>query len=199
MIPPTLYIDGFMKFLERQYYVALLSAAAHHGAAHQQPQEFYVMTTPPAMRPTQRRGMKVNYISKASIEEQFVETHKVETGYIKISSPALTAFDLVQFERRCGGLNRVATILNELAESLKPEMFTPSLLNQSSTYAIQRLGFILDRHLNQKELAQAIFEVSQENNQAFYRVSLKTSAPDKGYPSDEKWKIIVNTEIEIDE
>jgi hypothetical protein len=52
---------------------------------------------------------------------------------LKISSPALTATDLVQFEKRIGGLNRAATVINELAEVLRPEMFNPVLFNEVST------------------------------------------------------------------
>ena len=42
ILPPTLYLDAFMKYLERPYYLAMLNAAALHGASHQQPQEFFL-------------------------------------------------------------------------------------------------------------------------------------------------------------
>jgi len=99
ILPLALYIDGLMRFLQRPYYVGLLSAAAYHGAAHQQPQEFFVVTSLPALRATERKGIKVNYISKNSINEALIESRKTESGYLKISSPALTATDLVQFEK----------------------------------------------------------------------------------------------------
>jgi predicted transcriptional regulator of viral defense system len=199
ILPPSLYIDGFMQFMQRPYYVGLLSAAAYHGSAHQQPQEFFVVTSKPALRPTQRKGIKVNYISKNSINENLIESRKVESGYLKVSTSALTAIDLVQFEKRIGGLNRVATVLNELVEVIKPEMFSPILLNEASTYSIQRLGFLLDHTLNQKVLADALYQESKKAGLSFYRVPLKAMGPDKGLPTDEKWKIIINTEIEVDE
>jgi hypothetical protein len=31
-----------------------------------------------------------------------------------------------------------------------------------------------------------------------FRIPLKASAPDKGFESDERWKVILNTKIEID-
>ncbi len=188
-----------MQFMQRPYYVGLLSAAAYQGAAHQQPQEFFVVTTQPALRPTQRKGIKVNYISKSSIQEKLIENMKVESGYLKISSPALTAVDLVQFEKKSGGLNRIATVLNELVEVIKPEMFSSILLNEASTYSIQRLGYLLEHSLNQKELADALYQESKEAGLSFYRVPLKAAAPTKGKPTDENWKVIVNTEIDIDE
>lgn len=199
MLPPALFIDGLMKYLERPYYVGLLNAAAYHGAAHQQPQEFFVVTSLPALRPTARHGLKINYISKKQINDKLIENRKVESGYLRISSPALTAIDLVQFEKRCGGLNRVATVLNELAEVIKPEMFSPVLINESSTYSIQRLGYLLDQPLNQKDLAGTLYAASHKAGLQFYRVPLKTTASDRGFSSDDKWKVVVNTEIDIDE
>lgn len=199
ILPPSLYIDGLMQFLQRPYYAGLLSAAAFHGAAHQQPQEFFIITSLPALRATERKGTKVNYISKKSINEELIESRKTESGYLKISSPVLTATDLIQFEKRIGGLNRAATVLNELAEVLKPEMFSSILFKEVSTYSIQRLGYILEYKIDQKDLAEALFTKAKETGLSFFRVPLKADLPVKGFFSDEKWKVIVNTEIEVDE
>ena len=199
ILPPALYIDGLMQYLQRPYYAGLLSAAAYHGAAHQQPQEFFVVTSLPALRATERKGIKVNYISKKSINEALIESRKTESGYLKISSPALTATDLVQFEKRIGGLNRAATVINELAEVLRPEMFNAALFSQASTYSIQRLGYILQYKAGQKQLAEALLHEAKQAGLSFFRVPLKADLPVKGFSSDENWKVIVNTEIEIDE
>jgi predicted transcriptional regulator of viral defense system len=199
ILPPALYIDGLMHFLKRPYYTGLLSAAAYHGAAHQQPQEFFVVTTLPPLRATERKGIKVNYISKKSLNTQLIESRKTESGYLKISSPALTATDLVHFEKRIGGLSRAATVINELVDVLKPDMFSSALLNEVSTYSIQRLGYILEYIVEQKQLAKALLHKAKETGLSFFRVPLKTELPVKGFSSDENWKVIVNTEIEIDE
>lgn len=198
ILPPAMYIDGLMQFLQRPYYVGLLSAAAFHGAAHQQPQEFFVVTPPPALRATERKGIRVNYISKNSINDELIESRKTETGYLRISSPALTAADLVQFEKRIGGLNRAATVLNELSEVLKPDMFNSVLFNEVSTYSIQRLGYILQYKADQKQLAEALLNSAKEAGLSFFRVPLKADLSVKGFSSDENWKVIVNTEIETD-
>lgn len=199
MLPPSLYVDGLMRFLERPYYVGLISAAALHGAAHQQPQEFFVVTTLPPLRPTERKGTKLNYISKKSLTKKFIESRKTESGYLQISSPALTAIDLIQFEKRIGGLNRAATVIAELAEVLRPEMFNADLFDAVSTYSIQRLGYILEYKAGQKQLADALLENVRKSGLSFFRIPLKAGYPVKGFSSCENWKVIVNTEIEIDE
>jgi len=198
VLPPALFIDGLMKFLERPYYVGLLNAAAFHGAAHQQPQEYFVFTNFPVLRPTGKKGIKINYISKKNISELYLEKRKTETGSITISNPTLTAIDLVQFDKRVGGLDRAATVLNELAEAIKPEQITTRLLREVSVAAIQRLGFLLEVILK-KDIGKHLYKVSQKAELDFFRIPLKTSVIKKGYPSDERWKVIVNTEIEIDE
>lgn len=198
VLPPALFIDGLMKFLERPYYVGLLNAAAFHGAAHQQPQEYFVVTNFPVLRPTAKKGIKINYISKKEIPELYLEKRKTETGFLSISNPALTAIDLVQFDKRVGGLNRAAIVLNELAETIKPEQITECFLREVPVAAIQRLGFLLEVILK-KDIGRHLYEVSQKSGFDFFRIPLKTSAVKKGYPSDQKWKVIVNTEIEIDE
>lgn len=198
VLPPVLFIDGLMKFLERPYYAGLLNAAAFHGAAHQQPQEYFVVTNFPALRPTGKKGIKINYISKKEVPELYLENRKTETGSINISNPALTAIDLVQFDKRIGGLDRAATVLNELAEAIKKEQVTEQFLREVPVAAIQRLGFLLEVILK-KDIGRHLYEVSQKAGLDFFRIPLKTSAIKKGYPSDERWKVIVNTEIEIDE
>ncbi|TAL61070.1 MAG: hypothetical protein EPN85_05730, partial [Bacteroidetes bacterium] len=118
ILPPSMFLDGFMKFLKRPYYLGLVNAASFYGAAHQQPQEFFVFTDFPKLRPTHKKGIKVNYLSVQKIPEKLLESRKTESGYLKISSPELTAADVVQYEKRIGGLSRAATILNDLVEEI---------------------------------------------------------------------------------
>src|SRR5690606_17664483 len=75
-----------------------------------------------------KKGLKLNYISKKEIPATLLDTRKTEVGYLKISNPALTATDLIQYSKRIGGINRVATVLAELAESIQPNAFDTNLL-----------------------------------------------------------------------
>jgi predicted transcriptional regulator of viral defense system len=197
-LPPQLYLDAFMKYLNRPYYIALLNAAAYHGASHQQPQEYFVMTGFPVLRPTQKKGLKINYISIRTIPDQLLEKRKTEAGYLFISNTALTACDLIQFEKRIGGINRAATVLSELAETLKPADFTPALLQHSHFTALQRLGYILEYVCFNPELAEALFLAMKKQQAGLYRIPLKPAGKTKGYSSGNRWKVIVNTEIETD-
>lgn len=198
ILPPTLYLDAFMRHLQRPYYVALLNAAAFHGASHQQPQEYFVMTDFPVLRPTHKKGLKVNYISIKEIPEPLIEKRKTEAGYLNVSNPALTACDLVQFDKRIGGLNRAATVLNELAEAIKPTDFTTALLQHVHITTLQRLGYVLDNVCYNIELANALFEAMKRDELSLFRIPLKAANETKGFTSGNRWKVIVNTDIEID-
>jgi hypothetical protein len=56
----------------------------------------------PPLRPTLKKGFKINYISKTQISEKPIELSKIETGYLKISNPILITTDLIHFEKRVG-------------------------------------------------------------------------------------------------
>ena len=141
----------------------------------------------------------MNYISIKEIPEALIEKRKTEAGYMNISNPALTACDLVQFEKRVGGINRVATVLNELTEVFKKTDFSPLLLRHVHVTTLQRLGYLMETVCFSQELADTLFEAMTKENLIFFRIPLKTSNETKGYSSRNRWNVIVNTEIQIDE
>jgi predicted transcriptional regulator of viral defense system len=199
ILPAAMFIDGLMKFLERKYYVALLNAAALHGASHQQPQEYFIVTGYPALRPTTKKGLKINYISTRQFPpESLTEKRKTETGYITVSNPLLTAIDLINYEKRIGGLNRASTVINELVETIKPNTVSSDFIQYATVSSLQRLGFVLDEVLNKKELAERIFSLCKKMAIKFYLIPLKASGNKNKGILNEKWKLMINAKIETD-
>ena len=198
ILPPMNFIDDLMSFIGKRYYVSLLSAASLYGAAHQQPQEFFVITTTKQFT-TRKKGIKINYNTRKKIPERLLDKRKTESGYVKVSSPELTAADLVSYHNRIGGLNRVCTVINELVESISPKKINKDLVESMSTPTIQRLGIIFEKYVNRPDLGQKLLEVSQSKKRKFYLQPFKAGGRRKGFDTDDKWKIIINTTIEIDE
>lgn len=157
------------------------------------------MTDFPVLRPTQKKGLKINYISIKEFPQSLIEKRKTEAGYLNISNAVLTAGDLIQFEKRVGGLNRAATVLNELVEVIKPHDFTSVVLQHVHVTALQRLGYLLENACYNTELADALFEAMKREKLRLFRIPLKAANATKGFSSYNRWKVIVNTEIEIDE
>jgi predicted transcriptional regulator of viral defense system len=198
ILPAHLFVDSLMRHLNRPYYVGLLNAAVFHGATHQQPQEYFVVTRFPVLRPTVKNGLKINYISSKNIPTDLLEQRKTESGYLWISNAVLTACDLISFEKRVGGLNRVALVLSELAEVMKPLDVSSELVNVVPVATLQRLGFLLSKACLEEELAEALYNKLREENKPLFRIPLKTTHETRGFSSDTKWNVIVNIKIELD-
>lgn len=199
ILPVTLFLDGLMEYLEKAYYVGLLNAASFHGATHQQPQEYFVITTFPVIRTTNKKGIKINYISVKEIPEGLIEKRKTEAGYLNISNPALTATDIIQYEKRIGGINRAATILIELMEVIKPQQFNTLLLRHAHVSVLQRLGYLLEFVCHNVVLANALMDAMLNQNLKWYKKPLKTGIKTDYSLADNRWKVILNMDIEIDE
>lgn len=195
ILPPNLFIHDLMTYNKKPYYVALASAAALHGAAHQQPQEFYVITQKPALRPIQKKGIRINFIIKSSFPKAGVQEHKTDTGMIRVSGPELTAFDLVRFADKIGGLNRVVTILEELCEKLDPAKLA-ELAPDVPVSFIQRLGYLLENILQKKAMTEPVY--NHLVTRTYYRIPLQPGEKEAGFTSNNRWRVITNTEPESD-
>lgn len=192
MLPPTLFINDMMDFLNREYYVGLLSAAALFGAGHQQPMEFQLVTQKPALRNIRNQKLSLSFFIKSKWEQDQIKEKKTETGYLKVSSPELTAFDMVQYHNRIGGLSRTLPILEDLTEAIKPSLLSKTAKTQIIPN-IQRLGFLLDK-LGSESLASSLFRLLSKNSK---EVPLSLAHKKRTGPINEKWKIIKNTELDF--
>lgn len=199
MIPPVLYIDDLMKYLGRPYYISLFSAAVFYGAAHQRPQEFSVITTPESLRASRKKDVRIDFKTKKEILPELIIKKKTKTGYVNISCPELTAVDLVQYERETGGLNRAATVLNELADALNFSALPRSFFDYVASPVIRRAGYLIDKELKYTRVADELYDRMPELNYSKRVTPLKTGKSTAGYITDKKWGVIINTKIEIDE
>lgn len=192
MVPPTLFIDDMMDFLNRKYYVGLFSAAALHGAGHQQPMEFQIMTHRPALRSINNQKVAISFFTKNEWEQNQIIEKKTEAGYLKVSSPELTAFDLIQYHKRTGGLNRILPILEELTETIKPSFLLKTAKTQKKPN-VQRLGFLLDK-LGSEKLTSSLFGFM---SQSLKELPLSLVHRKRTGRINEKWKIIENTILDF--
>jgi len=198
MIPTSLFIDDLMKFLGRDYYVGLLNAAVYHHAAHQQPQSFSVITKGSCLREIHNDKVNIHFYIKETWSEKDIVQQKTAAGYIKISSPELTALDLVNYHNAVGGFNRVATVIEELAENMDAGKLADSAERYGAVAVVQRLGYLLEQILRKEELSNALYRYL--NTVHFYPTLLR---PQREKPesmaSGNRWKVVVNTEVEIDD
>ncbi|MFO8147328.1 MAG: type IV toxin-antitoxin system AbiEi family antitoxin [Gillisia sp.] len=193
MIPPTLFIDDMMKHLDKEYYVGLLSAAALHGASHQQPMEFQVITKKPALRKIKTQKLLISFFTKKYWDKEQITEKKSEAGYFNVSTPEMTAFDLVYYNKKVGGLNRIIPILEDLSEEIKPSLLTKTARSQNSS-TIQRVGYLLDA-MGYETLSNSLFKEIEKKN--VKEIPLSLSHNNRDGDVDKRWKLIINTELDF--
>lgn len=199
IIDPIFYLDKMMKYLKREYYIGLLNAAEFYGASHQKPQTFTVMNGYPDIRDSKRGGIPFIFISRKKIPQKFIEQKKGKLGNVCISSPEMTALDLVAFEDKVGGMNRVCSVLNDLSESINFSNIPDEFLEIYPIPVYQRLGYILEFIIEETELADRLFSKIKDLKLRFRKVPLKRNSPFKRMNSGNRWNVIENLEIDIDE
>jgi predicted transcriptional regulator of viral defense system len=194
VLPAEWFIDDLMGHMGQSYYVGLFSAAALHGAAHQQPQQFHVVTTGP-LREIKINQLMICFFSRTSLDGVSLSRIKVQTGHIPVSTPEATALDLIRYSRRIGGIDRVFTVLQELGETMNRKKLENAAKADGNVAYIQRLGFLLEK-AGFSTLAEPLFK--WVNRQNTFPVRLDVSIPAKGAKKDERWKVLVNLDIEGD-
>lgn len=198
-VPPSFYIDHLMRFLGREYYVSLLSAATLNGAGHQRTMVFQVTVQGKQIRSAVKNGTLLDFNLKKKIPSLYINKVKVQTGYMNVSCPELTALDLVSQEEKVGGLSRVAEVLIELTERMKWDESKLALFDYFNAPVVQRLGYLLDL-IEESELANGLMQLAKQTGKIVRKVRLKQSKPEtEDMEIDKKWKIIINQKIETDE
>ena len=198
-VPQIFYIDQLMAYLGKKYYVSLLSAASMHGAAHQSPMTFYVMTEAPKLRDKETETFITRFSSRSVIPERYVEVRTAYTGWISVSSPELTAVDLISYQHTIGGLTRACTVLSELVDKVNFAGVGEDFIGVAPVASLQRLGYLLEQVLEERDAADALFDKMTAAKTAFQYIPLKQGRSTEGFETDRRWKVIVNQDIEIDE
>ncbi|MBO4416790.1 MAG: type IV toxin-antitoxin system AbiEi family antitoxin [Bacteroidales bacterium] len=198
IVPPVYYIDQLMTHLHKQYYVSLLSAAEFLGAAHQRPQYFCVMTTLPQLHIQKQSTLDWTY--RSSINTSLLQSRNSETSTVLFSGPELTALDLVQYEQHIGGLSRAATIIEELSEQTNWKGAVQNgLIAQTTLATVQRLGYILEHVLHNREQADTLYTELRKVAPKLNRFPLSSRKDTAVTEIDKRWSILINIKIEIDE
>jgi predicted transcriptional regulator of viral defense system len=191
--PAGWFIDDLMRYVGRPYYVALLSAAAFHGAAHQQPMRFQVVTDRP-LRSAEAGRVGIDFHVSGTAETTPVDQVQAETGYMSVSTPEATAFDLVRFAAAAGGLANVATVLSELAERLRADDLR-ELAATRPTPEVQRLGYLLDL-VGRPQLADPLARVL--GSRRVRSIQLAPDRSDGEGRAQPPWRVIPNETLDLD-
>lgn len=144
--PPDCYIDPLMAHLNADYYVGILTAAAWHGSAHHAVMRFQVVTDRylPSIR-VGRSDIDFHYRKDMASVSAGTTKRWASKGVHawKVSSPELTAIDLLRYPRAAAGLDNIATVLGGLFDEINAVKLAKLAWSQEKR-AMQRLGYLLD-------------------------------------------------------
>jgi predicted transcriptional regulator of viral defense system len=194
--PPAVeFLDPLMVHLGREYYVGWLSAAEIHGAAHQRPQATQVAVDS-AVEDRSFGRAHLRFTRQARAGQVPRQRHNVESGHVWVSTPALTAVDLVDRPDLGGGLSNVATVLFEIADATPMSAHDLATLAASySATALRRLGYLLElvrASVDTTELARQVEAAPLPR-----AVVLDPRLPRQGV-TDPRWGVVINTDVEPD-
>jgi len=192
-LPANHFIPSLMANLDEPYYAGLLTAAEHHGAAHHRPQAFQVVVKRTRLGII-CGGVRVDFIGRKNVAAIPTQDFKTPRGYLKVSTPEATAFDLAGYPHHAGGLDNSATVLAELAESLDASKLV-SIAGLSPMAWSQRLGYLLEL-VGEVELAEGLADYVNRRNPV--PVPLSPSLPWKGGHQESRWRLILNDKVEPD-
>lgn len=195
-IPVQLYIEKLFNYIQKDYYLGLYSAAALHGASHQQIQQDYIICSPPAMRDIEKGSFTMKFFQTSHWPQKNIIQKKSDAGLFNVSSPALTLADLLHFQNKLGGINRMLAIIEELAEILQLEDMNELITWYPHVNTFQRMGYLLEQFDVNEEILKTIQK--HLDLQKVYPMLLSPTKNEKPGSANNRWKIDVNITLEND-
>lgn len=199
---PHLYIDALMKHENKPYYVAILQAAQIRGGSHQAVMEYQVITEKRMPR-IEVGPNRIVFYNRKTIESvaEGIEERQNSSGSIKISSPALTALDLVRYPLAAAGLDNIVTVLYELGIDINSKQLARLSLAFSRP-VVQCLGFFLDNLGFASKTVEMYAELQNRGSVAWTELNQRESRNRKMVRQpllrDKKWKVVVRSLPEVD-
>lgn len=196
-VPASHFIDSLMHHLGHSYYVGLLSAAEIHGVAHQHPQVFQVVTSARLAGRTFGR-VRLEFVTAAHTDRHPTVDVNTPTGTMRVSTPEVTALDLVASPSHGGGLSNVATVLAEMLEEDRLDLTVLADVAIGYPAAVrQRTGFLLDDVSRRAGVSVDLAALASAGAARPTPSPLAASGRRRGRV-DPRWNVIVNTEVEPD-
>ncbi|HZJ79631.1 MAG TPA: type IV toxin-antitoxin system AbiEi family antitoxin [Dysgonamonadaceae bacterium] len=195
-LPIQLYIEKLFNYLDRNYYVALLSAAKFHGASHQQIQRDYIITETPKFKDISKNTIDIHFFTTSNWTGKNIEIKKSDAGLYKLSSPALTIVDIINYQTKLGGINRILSIIEELSEELQGSDLVELINWYPHRSVLQRVGFLLQKLRVNEECQELLFKNLKTSN--FFPVLLTPKLNERPGAVNNRWKVDINVKIESD-
>jgi hypothetical protein len=154
--PVTWWLHDYFQWSKQPYYLALQSAASSFGANPQALQVTQVMTKIPR-RSLEIGRVHVQFFVKQTVEQTPMQPLANAFAPLQVSTPEATAFDLIRYAARIGGIGRAAETIVPLLPLLRATELRRVLKIENEPATAQRLGFVLEK-LRAPKLAKVVKE-----------------------------------------
>jgi hypothetical protein len=154
--PPIWWLQDYFNWLCRPYYLALQSAAGEFGSNPQALQVTQVMTDRP-IRAIKVGRVQVLFFVKRAVKQTPTQQLPQAPAPLCISTPEATAFDLIRYASRIGGIGCAAETIAPLLPKLRIRGLKRVLNAENAPRIAQRLGFVLEA-IGAKRLADAVYD-----------------------------------------
>jgi len=187
--PANWWLQDYFNWLARPYYLALQSAASSLGSNPQALQVTQVMTNRPC-RAIKVGRIQVRFFVKRGIERTPTQQLAGAVAPLWVSTPEATAYDLVRYATRIGGIERAAETIRPLLPLLRARELRRVLDVENEPAVAQRLGFIIEACGN-KSLAKVVRDWLPDE------LTPVTLSPAKGkrdnLPLVKRWQVFNNS------
>lgn len=191
-LPAAQFVPQLFDHLGESYYAALLTAADLHGAAHQRPQRFQVMCAT-RRRPLQCGAVSVEFMLRKELLRTATVLRNTPRGTLRVASREATALELVGYADRCGGLDHVMAVLEELGPECDGQLLAAEAEKAPAAWS-QRLGHMLDVLDVGDAVTAPLAAQIAERRPVFAALSRSTRRA--GAPSDRRWRLVINVELQ---
>jgi hypothetical protein len=141
--PAASWLDAYFRLRNEPYYVGLLSAAALHGSSAQAVQVTQVLVAR-SMRALVLGRVRLRFFVKKDV----AATPRIELpgllAPLNVSTPEGTALDLIAFQSRLGGIERVTEVIAGLLPRMTASGLKVALRAEPALAVRQRLGYVLE-------------------------------------------------------
>lgn len=141
--PPAWWLDDYFEWLRHPYYLGLQSAAEAYGSAPQALQATQVVTDTPR-REIQVGRILVRFFVKRGVKRTPTQPLGKAFAPLRVSTPAATAFDLIRYAARLGGIERAVETIAPLIPRIGVSDLKAVLKAEEEVATAQRLGYVLE-------------------------------------------------------
>jgi hypothetical protein len=188
--PPAIWwLQDCFNWLGRPYYLALQSAASEFDSNPHALQVVQVMTDRP-FRAIKVGRVQVRFFVKSNIRQTPTQQLPQAPAPLCISTPEATAFDLVRYAARIGGIDRAAETIRPLLPKLRVRELKRVLNVENTPPLAQRLGFVFEA-IGAKRLADAVYDWLPDKLITVPLSPIKNER--RSYQIVERWHVLNNS------